>query len=182
MGMNILPPAALVFLVMTTLSSYGDDVDLPLFAKEILKAPDWDQPEVDELIKKRIGKERGEKILNVLGKYTSLSTDQARALLILLSDSGKKTDLRIGGKIYIFNRLYCDVPETVEREGWEFFGGWGGVPSSDKTINALYPLKKNEEGKLELHYLSGSYTGPNYRGVAEFDFLIERFGRREAAK
>lgn len=147
--------------------------------KEILMLPDWTRLEVEELITKRVSIERGQKIVGTLEKYRELAPEKARQFVTLLSSSGEKNDLSIAGKIYIFNRIYFNVPERVEKSNWKYFGGWGSVPDDGKTVEALYPLKVTNDGKLELHYISGSYTGPSYDGIGEFDFLLHKFGKRK---
>jgi hypothetical protein len=169
----------LISLIITVFPILGAEVDMASDIEKIVEAPDWTRPEADELINKKVGVERGKKILASLEKYRDLSPEKARQFVALLSSSGEKHDLNIAGKIYIFNRLYCNVPERVEKTGWKFFGGWGSVPDDGITVGALFPLKETNDGKLELHYVSGSYTGPSYEGIKEFDFLLQRFGKRK---
>ena len=159
-------------------TSFGGEVDLDSAAKEILKAPDWTRSEATEVANKRIGEQRGREILDIIEKHTNLSPEDARQLVIRLSASGKSYDLSISGKIYIFNRVYFNVPKMADKSDWKFFGAWGGIPQDKTTINALYPLRMTGEGKLELFYLSGSYAGPPYRGLDEFDFLLKKCGKR----
>lgn len=168
----------IAILITIASRSLGDPIDLDSGVKEILNVSDWTRSEAVELANKRIGEKRGREILVVMEKFRNISPDDARQLVIKLTNSGKPYDLGIGGKIYIFNRVYCNVPEIVKKEDWKFFGAWGSIPQDEKTVNALYPLRLTAEGKLELFYLSGSYAGPVYRGLDEFDFLLKRFGRR----
>jgi polyhydroxyalkanoate synthesis regulator phasin len=176
MGMNAI--ILYIVIISSATASLGFAADLNSAAKEILSAPDWTRTEAVEIANKRIDEKRGKKIIDVMEKYAALSPEEARSLVSNLSDSGKPYDLSIGGKIYIFNRVYCNVPEKVKKVDWKFFGGWGSVPQDKETVNSLYPLRKTKTGRLELFYLSGSYTGPPYRGLEEFDFLLKRFGKR----
>lgn len=164
--------------ILSIAVSLGVAADLDSVAKEILSAPDWTRTEAAEIANKRIDVKRGQKIVDVMTKCADLSPEEARRLVSNLSASGKPYDLSIGGRIYIFNRVYCNVPEKVKKVDWKFFGGWGSVPQDKETVDSLYPLRKTTTGRLELFYLSGSYTGPPYRGIEEFDFLLKRFGKR----
>ncbi len=121
----------------------------------------------------------GDKLTSILEKYLSLKTSNAREIVEKLEMSYQKNfNSDVAGKIYVFNRLFCNVPEKSHHEKWMFFGGWAGVSIKDDYVNSLFPLKKLENGKLKLVYSFAGYTGPHYRGLAEFDFLLERFGRR----
>jgi hypothetical protein len=170
---------ALTSFLFSILLLPGEEVDINLLVKEILAAPDWTRTEEDELKNKRINKMRGAKILAVMSKGVSLSPENARLLVMRLHAQKKKNDRGVDGKIYIFNRFYCNVPEWVDKADWRFFGGWGSIPHDNKTVGALYPLKESKDREVELVYLSGSYTGPAYRGLEEFDFLFKRFGKRK---
>lgn len=167
-------------MLFTVVISHGEEIDFNLAIKEILLAPDWTRSEAAELANKRTNEDKGRKILSILNKFKMVSPANARELVIRLSAAGEPHDLSIAGKVYIFNRLYCNVPEKVEKSGWSFFGAWGSVPQDKDTVNSLYPLRMTGEGKLELYYLSGSYSGPAYRGADEFDFFMKRFGKRKA--
>ena len=85
-------------------------------------------------------------------------------------------DLAIKEKIYILNRLYCNVPKYSKRDDWKVFGGWGGIGVDKNTLSSLYPLVL-KDGEFTLEQFSG-YGGPPYRGLEEFDWLLKRFGQR----
>lgn len=143
---------------------------------EIRKAPDWSSLTHENLLVS------GPKIMASLEKYGGLAPEDARRLVTSLTASGDEFDLNVGSKIYVFNRIYCDVPESAVQKTWESFGSWVGVPYKDGFVNSLYPLALSKDGKLELRYSFGGYAGGPYRGVEEFDFLFKRFGKRKPHK
>lgn len=161
--------------VFLKISSAACALDTDLDIKVIAAGPKWVNMSNEEL-----QKGRGE-LMGVLRKFTDLDTVRARDLVeklsILPADYNIKMD--IAGKIYIFNRLYCNVPDKSEISNWKIFGGWGGVYVAKGRINSLFPLSKNKAGQLELTGHCSGYFGAPYRGLSEFDFLLERFGRRK---
>ena len=147
--------------------------DLENSIKEIENATSW-----TSLSDKQVLTD-GDKLTSILKKYVFLKTGEAREIVEKLESLYQdKFDSDIAGKIYVFNRLFCNVPEKSPNEKWKFFGGWAGVSIKNNYVNSLFPLKKLENGKLKLIYSFSGYTGPHYKGLAEFDFLLKRFGRR----
>ena len=171
--MNILLKIFYVSIALIASSSvFADQIDIGAAVKEISSAPNWTG--MDE-VKITI---EGPKIIQILEKYVDLPLQDARGLLRQLLDSGGEFDLDIAGKVYIFNRLYCNVPASIKRDGWKFFGGWAGVPITASSVNSLYPLSVKNDSQLELKSVFSGYAGPPYRGLEELDYFIERFGRR----
>jgi len=151
----------------------SDEVDIKTIVKEIEMAPDW-----TAISEQKIARD-GPKLTAILRKYTSLSTDNARKVVEKLNASSEKSfNLSIGGKIYVYNRLLFEVPEKADQNNWKFFGGWIGVPVNNGVVNPLFPLGKNQNGRLDLIYSFGGYAGPEYRGLSEFEYFLQRFGRR----
>lgn len=120
------------------------------------------------------------KIVEILRHYAELSPKGARKLVgDLMAAETDSLDTITWEKVYIFNRLYCNVPENVDQKTWEFFGGWS-IPNKNGVLKALYPLSLSKEGNLELRGgLWGAYMGGPYEGVKEFDFLFKRYGKRQ---
>lgn len=158
------------------------EFNLELACKAINDAPSWTRMSEDTI------DSAGPELTAVLKNYAKISPVEARKLVERLSDlskdisKGAAIDHDICGKIYVFNRIYCNVPEMVDRIDWKFFGGWGGIPGDELRLNALYPLTQGEGGSLDLTETSGGYYGPPYKGLEEFDFLLSRFGKREGKK
>lgn len=176
MGINIkklMRSFAIVMFFEVSLTAFALDVDSAI--KSIIAAPRWVSMSNEQLPKE------GPKLMAILSNYTNIEQKTARNLVESLStfpaDQNVKMD--IAGKIYIFNRLYLNVPEKSGISNWKVFGGWGGVNVTEGSINSLFPLEKNELGKLELTGRCGGYFGAPYRGLSEFDFLLERYGRRK---
>lgn len=149
--------------------SRADRVDTAIV--EINMAPDWRGI--------RFPNDGGEtkKLIDALMKHAKATPNEARELVMKLVASGETDhDLEIAGKIYIFNRLYCNVPRHSKRNDWKVFGGWGGIVVDENTINSLYPLVLNK-GEFKLEQFSG-YNGPPFQALDEFDWLFKRFGQR----
>lgn len=159
----------LLSLLVTSSNCKGDALDKAII--EINQAPDW------RTIHFPNDGTEGQKLIRTLMKYVNYTPEDARELVNRLVISGGTTsNQEIGGKVYLFNRLYCNVSQYSNRDGWKVFGGWGGVAVNETTINSLYPLEQKDGGfKLEL--FSG-YAGPPYQGLEEFDWLLKRFGQR----
>lgn len=176
----------LITLVYTVLSSclaigappVSKIFELDVAVKEIQNAPNWIQMTEDKIAL------MGPQLTTILEKYMTISPKDARRIVERLSvgkdpnSSEPTSDREVGSKIYIFNRLYCNVPEMVSTSNWKVFGGWGGVPHNSDSLNALYPLTRQKNGTLKLTETFGGYGGPTYRGLEEFDFLLKRFGKR----
>lgn len=164
---------SVVYIVSTLLSSA---FDVEVAVNEIAAAPSWSRMSPERrLIDAPI-------LLRILEKYLKLEPADARKLVERLAEVSKKdqdTRSSIDGNIYVFNRLYCNVPEKVEQTTWKFFGGWVGVPLKDSVVDAMYPLTPGKDRKLELTGSFRGYFGPQYRGLSEFDFLLDRFGKRK---
>lgn len=164
---------AIVAFVEISLTACAFDIDLAI--KDISAAPKWVS----------MGNEKfqmeGAKLIQILMQYTDLDPKEARNLVDKLSvPSGSLyTQMDIAGKIYIFNRLYCNVPDKSEMSDWKVFGDWRGVTVTQGRINSLFPLSKNKRDRLELTGHFHGYFGAPYRGLSEFDFLMKRFGRRK---
>lgn len=162
--------AVIAIMAMAIANAAGFDVELAV--KAVKNAPRW-----TEMTEEQIATD-GPKLIAVLDGFVDLSPADAREVVKALQvAAGKTDDTDLYGKIYIYNRLYCKVPVTVDQSTWRFFGGWVGVRVFKGSVNALYPLGKRADGRLELSASFGGYMGPLYRGLAEFDFLLKRFGR-----
>jgi hypothetical protein len=138
---------------------------------EIKLAPDWRTLRFPD----RTG---GSKVLiETLLKHVKYNQEEFRRIIRGLAvEAELNQDLAIGGKIYILNRLYCNVPNHSKRDDWKVFGGWGGIGVDEDTLSSLYPIVL-KDGEFTLEQFSG-YAGPPYRGLEEFDWLLKRFGQR----
>ncbi len=153
--------------------------EMEVAVKEIVAAPSWSRMNATRRA------EDGPIMMATLQKYIKLEPENARKLVQQLADfSNKDQDARsnMDGKIYVFNRLYCNVPEKVDQNTWKFFGGWVGVPVKNGSVNAMHPLSLGKDGIIELTGSFRGYFGPRYQGLSEFDFLLNRFGRRVERK
>lgn len=81
--------------------------------------------------------------------------------------------------VYLINRFYCHVPDWETVKDRRLFGGWVGIPEDDSRFKLGYPLVFNPDGTIELEGPLGGYTGAAYQGLNEFDFLLEKYGRRK---
>ncbi len=151
MGVIIKKFAFLILLAFgIILPSNAQEFDLEKAVKEIRAAPDWTTETDDSLPLVQ------SKITDVYLLYLDISSKDARSLVVEMMASGERFDASNYGRIHLFNKMFCNVPEVVERADWKFFGGWMGFPVSDETVGALYPLAINVKGKLKL---VGVYRG-----------------------
>lgn len=79
--------------------------------------------------------------------------------------------------LYAFFRVYFAVPSGLLPNAKSFSGFVRPIP--DGKFDNLWPLSEAEDGKLVLSGVCGSYRGPPYRVLEEFDYLLETFGRRK---
>jgi hypothetical protein len=158
---------------LSVVLSHADQFDVNSALKEIASAPDWTAMDEKHIITD------GSKIINTFSKYCDLPSENARLLIQRLAESGDEFNLSIASKIYIFNRMYFNVPEMTDRVGWKFFGGWSGIPINETNVRSLFPLAIKDDGSTELKNVFSGYSGASYRGLDEFDFFLERFGPRK---
>jgi len=147
--------------------------DLKSAIQEFSRIPDWTKLHRDNL------PFEAKKITHVLNQYKHITPEEAEKLVSGLLQIGDEFDMENNGKVYLFNRVYCDVPSYVERDQWRFFGGWSGVPVTETEVNALYPFTVKDDGTLELTGVFGGYFGSEYLGLEEFKYFLKRFGQRE---
>lgn len=158
-------------LFLVSMPAKSAENELQKAVVEISAAPDWRR------IPFPSNGTTAARLVNTLLKYKDYCPEKARILVkMLINTSGKTLDLDVGGKIYIFNRLYINVPESSKRADWKVFGGWGGIAVDDHRINSMYPLVLSN-GEFKLEQFSG-YGGPPYQALEEFDWLLKRFGPR----
>jgi hypothetical protein len=167
----------IIFLLLIHIGiSQADQFDVDSAVKDIIAAPDWTVMNEKSLLIE------GDKIIKILAKYCDLPSNNVRMLIQKLSESGDEFNLSIGSKIYILNRMFFNVPEIADRSGWKFFGGWAGVPINGSRVSALFPLSITDDGLTKIKNVFGGYSGASYRGLEEFDFFLERYGRRIDSK
>jgi hypothetical protein len=141
--------------------------------QEIRNASAWDGMKQEELSVK------GEPLLLVLKKCVNLSPDDARNLISRLMQCQREDQFQEWRKVHVFNRLYFNVPEWESKKDFRAFGGWHGIPVQQDMINMLFPLQVKGNGEVVMTgVFCGGYTGPDYRGLAEFDYFLKKYGRR----
>lgn len=84
--------------------------------------------------------------------------------------------------LLLMNRYVFDVHNVLLRRDARLFGGWAGVPITEKEINLLWPLVVGKSGSLELNGDCARYYGPNFQATEESDYFDQRFGRRPNKK
>lgn len=91
-------------------------------------------------------------------------------------DMADRIDVEL--KVYILNRVVCNVPQWVDSREPIPFGGWLDRPTRDGAINVLWPLSVDDDGELRLTGAMMSYMGAPYQPLSEFRAFLERYGRR----
>jgi hypothetical protein len=126
-------------------------------------------------------KAKSEVLIGAVYRACHLSTNEARSVVAsLIGQTNGLTSFHNHSKVYIFNRVYCNVPESeVVGKIWPF-GGWGIESSSSKGhMNILYPLKTNSSGVFYITVPSPPYGGPAFQGLNEFDEFLKLYGKRK---
>ena len=108
-----------------------------------------------------------------------------RALLVFVQETNNVRggqDLEEISKVYVLNRMMFAVPGSAPIQDARFFGGWGGVPHDENTVNMRWPVNIATNGVFELEVRRfGSYNGAPYQAVAEFDYFRAKYGVRPRA-
>ncbi|MDX2227245.1 MAG: hypothetical protein SFY92_09180 [Verrucomicrobiae bacterium] len=160
------------FIMFTSIQGFSKDKGG--FSEKMQDAPAWSSFVVDE------NKDKSEDTVKILGEAAeNLPVEEARKCII--SCLQERTDDKVGAwsKVYVFNRLYFNVPEWEEKKSLRFFGGWIGIPEKDGKINVMFPLEKNANGRIFLSKNFGGYSGPDYDGLGEFDYFLKKYGLRK---
>jgi hypothetical protein len=88
-----------------------------------------------------------------------------------------KDGMKARAKVFALLRVLFAVPDAFVSDG-RGFGSWG-TPVRNREFNLLWPFSSDSAGLLKLTGVSKTaYFGPPYDGLAEFDLLLNRFGRR----
>ena len=150
--------------------------DIDLILKKISEAPSWivtNRKNIDER------RDITNLYIDISGYETSLIR---RALDRLLKESNSSSyDAIIDqAKIFALYRILFNVTDSVSLDRSRTYGSWESpVDYESKTIDLLWPYQIGEKGIFELYGEFGFYTGPPYDALAEFDYLLEEFGRRK---
>ena len=83
--------------------------------------------------------------------------------------------------LYVLNRYLFNVPDNAPL-GNGTFGGWGGVPETDKGINWLWPLSIDADNHFDIIGTYHGYGGQPYLAVWEFDHFNEKYKPRSFVK
>jgi len=78
-------------------------------------------------------------------------------------------------KVFLLNRCVFAVPEVAPKDAL-YFDSWA-FKTAD-PLNYMCPLALDSRGEIAFVGSFSFYIGPPYRGLAEFDYFEQRFGRR----
>lgn len=140
-------------------------------AMKLENSPSWTHIKRDD--------KDGRKRLESAIKEVSLPDPEALVIGMVAFAKSKEAhksrfDLDARSTIFVFNRFYFDVsPETALGEH-ELFGGWVGVPYTEKTVNMLWPWEKKGD-ELVLTGSFEGYVGEEYDPFAEFNYFYKHF-------
>jgi hypothetical protein len=112
--------------------------------------------------------------LEALSRYDTPTIRAAFAQFSSESRDGHADD----EKLFLANRYLFNVPEWVSAERALGFGGWFGIPQSEKGVNLLWPLHREPSGRLRLVGRQIGYLGPPFAAMDELDYLEKEYGRR----
>jgi hypothetical protein len=142
--------------------------------RQIREFPEWTRlGEVDTLVRK-----------DFLERTDAIAQEETailrKAVEKFVSELRSEHNYSVGqmSKLFVLNRYIFNVPERSDRGKARFFGGWSGVPMSDRDVDLLWPLKISTTGELSLVGSFHGYFGESFQAVQEFDYFDRRFGRR----
>lgn len=143
--------------------------------KLISEMPAWSDLFVDNK------NERGN-VPEFLQQIALVSTENIRQAMSAYVEISKNSemgyDVSAMSRLYVLNRYLFNVPDKVESQKTRF-GAFSGIPTEANTINELWPLSMNTNGKLILEGKFSGYFGESYLAVQEFDYFNELYGRRK---
>jgi len=123
--------------------------------------------------------QQGDEIIQSLSKIAALPNGEVRKViteaLAAVEQNGVAAKQRcalIDG-LYVFNRLYYDIPPLLKQRDLKIFGA-AYVPIGENRL-ASWPLKFSESGKPTLQDSYLLYCGPPYDVLAEFDYFATQF-------
>ena len=139
----------------------------------IEKSPLWTR------LEKKSDEEKS--LLDAMEKISQYNVEIIREAAIRYLKNNSKNFYEVMGvesRIYILNRYLFKAPESaLFAKGT--FGGWEGVPISNKEINWLWPLAYNSDGRLYIEGKYKGYSGPPYQAMKEFDYFYKNYGLRK---
>ncbi|NQY05591.1 MAG: hypothetical protein HRT68_05130 [Flavobacteriaceae bacterium] len=92
------------------------------------------------------------------------------------SISGYSTNMM--AKLHVLNRYIFNVPECID-VNTPRYGSFIGIPIENQDVNALWPLRTNDAGDLELYDDFKGYIGESFMAIEEFDYFLKEYGIRE---
>ncbi len=155
----------------STLSAVATTKDAMVEA--ILQAPQWEY---------RAFEAGGDKILlKVLLNLGEFNNEDLREIVArLMSSSGGGPTRDQWFKVYVINRLVFDIPaDATWRDIKGAPGGFGLPPGIE---SATWPVLFRGDNKVAISSRSAGYSGPDYQGLKEYDYLASRYGRRDLSK
>ena len=142
-------------------------------ARSIDSCPAWSEIDKDDSATRSV-------ILHCLDKISASELSIIRAAMgKFISDKRSANNYNVASmsKLFVLNRYLFDAPSKAPFNR-STFGGWVGVPSTDREINWLWPLSIDSAGNLKLTGTFRGYMGDDYLALEEFDYFNKTFRRR----
>jgi hypothetical protein len=157
----------------TKMSIASRDTKVSRIANELAKLPAWSQLDIDD-------KSDVETLLKSLVQFEQIDEPILReSISAFLKGLPRSYDTNELSKVYVLNRYYFNVPSEAPATDAKFFGGWAGVPINEEHVNLCWPLEFDSESKPRVIGYFRGYFGDVYAAIEEFDYLSNKYGRRE---
>src|SRR5262245_35373907 len=126
----------------------------------ISSMPTWSSMNYDTSLRKQA--------LDVMGQLDTYNISTIREAVRQYMDSLSRGDLGDcmdgWGRIFLLNRYLFNAPSHGKHHD-RAFGGWAGVPSTEKEKNWLWPLSIDDKGNIAITGFAGGYYGTQYYGL-----------------
>ena len=163
-------------LIVFLLDSYSKTVNastnnrkVEAITRQINACPAWSELRQGD-------KKNKEEILKCLRRISKNETPIIRKSITQVNNEHLR-DVAFDSRLFLINRyIFNTSMTTFERK---LFGGWAGVPLENGKIDWLWPFALNQQGKLQLIGEFDGYYGETYAVIKEFDYFLEKFGRRK---
>ena len=148
--------------------------DIQRIASCLIEMPDW----IDSWAWSQ--RERARKWNDITVGIATISqydTDIIREGIETYLASGEASWPDAAGKLYVLNKYLFNWPDVLKNPGPGYLGHAPG-----RLTGSIWPLSRNEEGKLVLGRRPMKYyAGPPYEALVAFDFAERVYGRRGTA-
>ena len=139
--------------------------------RELRAMPPWS----DLKARDKKGRQTVERTLKRLSAASTKSL--RRVLAAYMNELNKCSGIAEMSRLFVANRYLFAVPARLPLDS-PILSGWRGIPQTEDSIDPLWPWSESRKGDLTLTGVYAGYQGDQFRALREFDYFLERFGRR----